>query len=507
MAFDIISVMIVLGLLVVVLVIYDLCQKKHAIIRNFPIIGHLRYLLEKVGPELRQYIVTSNNEELPFSRDQRRWIYATAKEENENFGFGSDNEMERSSNYIIIKHSDFPHSGKSRNDWPIPCAKILGGHRHRRHAFRPQSIVNVSGMSFGSLSGAAVTALNRGSEMVGCLQSTGEGGVSIYHDEGGDLIWNIGSGYFGCRDEKGKFSLTLFKETIEKFNIKAIEVKLSQGAKPGLGGVLPAKKVTREIAQARGIPMGQDCVSPSRHSAFRNVDEMLDFVELLAEESGLPVGIKSAVGELKFWKTLASLMESGKRGVDFIVIDGGEGGTGAAPLVFADHIALPFKIAFSQVYAIFAKRKLVDRIVFVGSGKLGFSESAILALALGCDLVSVGREAMMAVGCIQAQRCHTNRCPTGVATQSKWLTRGLDPSLKSQRLAKYIIALRKEIMRATWACGIDHPGLLGPEKIAILDGHFGSRSAAEIFHYQKNWGLPEAQERIKIRKMMKDLYS
>lgn len=504
-----IIVIIIFLVLFVALAIWDVFQKKHAIIRNFPIIGHFRYLLETIGPELRQYIVTSNNEERPFSRDQRRWVYASSKQENNEFGFGTDEDLELSSNFQIIKHSGFPFRDPSGKDWnslgnPIPCAKIMGQFRGRAKQFRPNSIINISGMSFGSLSGQAVAALNKGSSISGCYHNTGEGGISIYHDLGGDLIWNIGSGYFGCRDEEGRFSLERFKERIQRFPVKAIELKLSQGAKPGLGGLLPGIKVTKEIAGARGIPVGQNCASPSFHSAFGDLDELLDFVELLANESGLPVGIKSAVGELSFWSSLAEEMAKGKRGVDFITIDGGEGGTGAAPLVFSDHISMPFKVAFTSVYREFALQNLHHKIVFIGSGKLGYPESAIFALAMGSDLINIGREALLAIGCIQAQRCHTNHCPTGVATQSKWLARGLDPTLKSIRVANYIKVLRKEILKVSWACGVSHPALLNPDQIAILDGYFGSKSSKDLFNYKDGWGLPSSDDMAQIDTMMKN---
>jgi glutamate synthase (ferredoxin) len=284
---------------------------------------------------LRQYIVTDNDEERPFSRDQRRWIYASAKKENNYFGFGSDNEMELQPHYLIIKHNTFPlsayHPGDVEFDphFRIPCAKTMGAARGRARAFRPASIVNVSGMSFGSLSVPAVEALNRGSQIAGCLQSTGEGGVSSHHLKGGDLLWQVGTGYFGCREPDGRFSMPKLRDTIARApQIRAIEIKLSQGAKPGVDGLLPKAKISREIADTRGVPMDRDCVSPAAHTAFRNADEMLDFIELIASETNLPVGIKSPVGDSAFWEELARLMASGNRGADFITIDGGE----AAPV-------------------------------------------------------------------------------------------------------------------------------------------------------------------------------
>lgn len=481
------------------LALHDLLQRENAILRNFPVVGHARALLEGLGPKLRQYIVTGNDDERPFTRDQRRWVYASAARENDYFGFGTDNDLEQTPGYLVVRHANFPlpdpHEGEPGYDplHRLPCAKVLGAARQRRHAFRPASIVNVSAMSYGSLSPRAVEAINGGCALAGCLHNTGEGGISPYHQRGGELIYQFGTGYFGCRDEQGRFSLPRLVATVGGAPVRAIEVKLSQGAKPGLGGVLPAAKVTAEIAAIRGIPQGKDCFSPSAHTAFHSADELLDFVEQIAEATGLPVGIKSAVGQLDFWEELAELMAKDPgRGVDYIAIDGGEGGTGAAPLAFSDHVALPFKLGFSRVYRVFVERALTDRVVFVGSGKLGFPEAALLATALGCDLVHVAREAMLAIGCIQAQECHTGRCPTGVATQNKWLMRGLDPTLKAARLANYVVTLRKELARLARACGVTHPAFLPADRLEILDDHFGSRTAAEVFGYTPGWGCPGA---------------
>ena len=500
------------GLALVTLLLYDVFQKRRAILRNFPIIGHLRYILESVGPELRQYIVTDNDEERPFTRDQRRWVYASSKRENNYFGFGTDNELEKTSNYIIIKHQVMGSGrsaageayGKSgaEDTYSLPCAKILGGPRGRARAFRPKSAVNISAMSFGSLSGAAVSAMNQGAKLAGCLHNTGEGGISPYHQHGGDLVWQLGTGYFGCRTRTGGFDLNLFMEQVETNPVRAVEIKLSQGAKPGLGGLLPGAKVTKEIARIRGVPVGEDVYSPASHAAFAGVDEMLDFVEMLADSTGLPIGIKSAVGEHRFWEELVVLMSKGDRGVDFISIDGGEGGTGAAPLAFADHVALPFKVGFSRVYRIFAEAGIHEDVVFMGSGKLGLPADAMVAFALGCDTINVAREAMFAVGCIQAQKCHTGHCPTGVATQNRWLVRGLDPTSKAARVANYLIALRKEILQLTRASGVAHPGLLSGDMVEILDGRFGSATLTELFQYRPDWGFPSEADRRDIVRIM-----
>jgi glutamate synthase (ferredoxin) len=494
--------------LVVLIVIFDVFQKKHAILHNFPLIGHFRYLLESIGPELRQYIVTSNNEERPFSRDERTWVYASSKKQNNYFGFGTDNDMETEPNYLIIRQSMFPLSdpapGEENYDplHGIPCAKIMGRHRQRAKAFRPSSVVNISGMSYGSLSGPAVEALNRGSQIARCLQNTGEGGVSRHHQHGGELIWQIGTGYFGCRDEQGRFSMPRFLDVVAANPIRAIEIKLSQGEKPGRGGLLPAAKITREISAIRGVPMGKDCVSPAAHREFSCVDGMLDFVERLADECGLPVGIKAAVGQMDFWNELISQMAGTNRGVDFIAIDGGEGGTGAAPLVFSDHVALPFKRAMSCVYRLFVEAGLHRKVVFIGSGKLGFPEISLLAFGLGCDMVHVGREAMLAIGCIQAQRCHTGHCPTGVATQNRWLMKGLDPTHKMDRLANYIVTLRKELLQLCRACGVSHPGLITTDHFEILDDHFHSQSATDCFNYPSPAQILSEEETATIHELM-----
>jgi glutamate synthase domain-containing protein 2 len=486
---------------------HDLAQRRHAILRNFPLVGHGRYLIEKIGPELRQYIVAGNDEERPFSRDQRRWVYASAKLENNYFGFGTDNDIEHTPGYVIVNHKTFgravppsaPHSGQEA--W-LPCAKVLGAARRRRRAFRPDSVVNISGMSFGSLSGNAVEALNRGAALAGCLQNTGEGSVSPYHRNGGELVWQIGTGYFGCRDEHGRFDLQRLKDVVASTPVRALEVKLSQGAKPGLGGLLPAAKVSPEIAQTRGVPVARDCVSPSRHAEFHSPDELLDWVEMLADETGLPVGIKSAVGDMAFWHELARLMRDTGRGVDFVNIDGGEGGTGASPLVFTDAVSMPFRLGFSRVYTTFAEAGLHEQLVFVGAGKLGLPDNAVVAFALGADMVNVGREAMLAIGCIQAQKCHTDTCPTGVATQNKWLSHGLDPTLKSVRAANYVKTLRRDLLKVAEAAGVEHPGLIGADDVEILTGQSVATPLHEVYGYDPAWGYPSEADRTEIVALM-----
>jgi glutamate synthase domain-containing protein 2 len=501
--------LVAVGVLLVALVVYDLTQRHHAILRNFPLLGHFRYLLEGVGPELRQYIVVDNDAEKPFSRDQRRWVYTAAKGSDTYFGFGSDNDFDATPGYLVVKHVAFPmrepHLGDADFDptYALPAAKVAGAARGRRLAFRYPSAVNISSMSYGSLGRRAIESLNRGAAAAGCLQGTGEGGISPYHGHGGDLVWQIGTGYFGCRDAAGRFDLARFADVIAAHPaVRMVEIKLSQGAKPGLGGLLPAAKVTPEVAALRGIPVGVDCWSPTRHTAFSDADSLLDFAELLAETSGLPVSIKSAVGELDLFADLARLMTSGERGIDALTIDGGEGGTGAGPLVFGDHVALPFAIGFSRVYRLFAEAGITDRLVFTGAGKLGLPDNAIVAFALGCDSVNVAREAMLAIGCIQAQRCHTGRCPTGVATNSAWRQHGLVPELKAERAARYVTQMRKELLQLARACGELHPALVTLDHLEYLDGRRQSAPATEVFGYRPSWGLPGEADRAELRRLM-----
>jgi glutamate synthase domain-containing protein 2 len=485
----------------------DLLQREHTLLRNFPVLGHARYLIEAIGPELRQYLVAGNNEERPFTRDQRRWVYASAKGDNNYFGFGTDNDLEYTAGYPVIKHRTFgravpPTHVEAHSEVELPCAKVLGAARGRAAAFRPRSVVNISAMSFGSLSDAAVEALNRGAALAGCLQNTGEGGLSPHHRHGGELVFQIGTAYFGCRDEHGRFDLQRLKDLVAGAPVRALEIKLSQGAKPGLGGVLPGVKVSAEIAATRGVPEGVDCVSPSRHAEFSDADSLLDWVELLATETGLPVGIKSAVGDLGFWDELTELMATTGRGVDFVTVDGGEGGTGAAPLIFTDSVSLPFQLGFSRVYSTFARRGLHEQVAFVGAGKLGLPDNAIVAFALGCDMVNVAREAMLAIGCIQAQKCHTDTCPTGVATQNTWLVHGLDPALKSARAANYVKTLRRDLLKVAEACGVEHPGLIETDAVEVLTGRTASTPLDQVYGYERGWGRPSAADREEIARIM-----
>lgn len=481
---------IVLGVFLFLVALKDITQKKRTIQHNFPLVGRLRYMLEVIGPELRQYWVANDKEEMPFNRAERRWVYATAKGQNSNFGFGTTEQLYEAG-YPIIKHAVFPFPESKAtiiNNDPsaIPSLKIIGESHGRRKAWRPQSIINISAMSFGSLGDHAVTALNQGAKKAHCWHNTGEGGFSPYHTSGCDMVWQIGTGYFGARDEKG-FSLDkVVEKTAQNPQIRLIEIKLSQGAKPGKGGILPGAKVTAEIAAIRGVAKGKDCISPNFHSEFSTIPEMIAFIEKISAATGLPVGIKSAVGEIAFWEELAALMRGSNQGPDFITIDGGEGGTGAAPLTFADHVSLPFKVAFARVYQIFQKEKVSERITFIGSGKLGFPDRAVVALAMGCDLINIAREAMMAIGCIQAQKCHDGHCPAGVATQNWWLQRGLDIDDKTERTARFIKGFRKELLTLAHAVGYEHPLQFTGNDIEISMGMNKYKTLTEVLGYERD---------------------
>ncbi|WP_291965795.1 FMN-binding glutamate synthase family protein [Maribacter sp.] len=475
-----------------IVAIYDVfIQKRHTIKHNFPVVGHLRYWLESIGPEMRQYFVANNREELPFNRIERGWIYASAKKENNYEGFGSDRDL-YAHQHIFIKNrmigyqvpSDHPN--KTEPNF-IPCAKVMGAYNNRRKPFRPGSIVNVSAMSFGSLSAAAVEAMNKGVQKSGAYHNTGEGGLSPYHKHGGDIVFHFGTGYFGVRTEDGNFSMEKMKKLVEDNPcIKAIEIKLSQGAKPGKGGVLPGAKITPELAEIRGVEVGKDVLSPATHKAFSNVTELMSLIEDIANETGLPVGIKGAIGKLDQWEELADLMLETGKGPDFITVDGGEGGTGAAPPSFADHVSLPWVYGFSSLYRVFLNRKLTERIVFIGSGKLGFPAKAAMAFAMGVDCINVAREAMMSIGCIQAQVCHNNTCPTGIATQSKWLQKGINVPLKSDRLAQYFNTFRKELLEITHAAGYEHPSQITMDDVQVnVDDNDLNKSLASTYGYNK----------------------
>lgn len=431
----------------------DARQTRHSVLRNYPVIGHLRFLLEWVRPEIRQYFIESDNEAEPFSRQQRALVYQRAKGEADKRPFGTQLDV-HATGYEWINHSMVPTHIAS-HDFRV----VIGAERAQPYS---ASLFNISGMSFGALSARAILALNAGARRGGFAHDTGEGSISAYHREhGGDLIWQIASGYFGCRDELGRFSEEKFAAQAREPQVKLIELKLSQGAKPGHGGMLPGPKVTPEIAAARGVPVGVDCISPSSHSAFDSPIGLLRFIERLRALSGdKPVGIKLCIGHPWEWFALAKAMLATGIVPDFIVVDGAEGGTGAAPVEFSDHMGAPVQDGLQLVHNTLVGLNLRQRIKLGCAGKVVSAFDIARMLALGADWCNSGRGFMFALGCIQAQTCHTGHCPTGVTTQDALRQRAIVVPDKAERVWRYHQNTLKALKELVEAAGLQHPGEL-----------------------------------------------
>ena len=416
--------------LVAALGVRDLLQTRHSLLRNYPVIGHLRWLFEGIRPEIRQYLIESDRDEVPFSREQRSIVYQRAKGEEERRPFGTRHDVYEAG-YAWLTHSLVP-----RPHGAADHRIRIGGDACRQPY--DASIYNISAMSFGSLGANAIAALNEGARIGNFAHDTGEGGISRYHRRGGDLIWEIGSGYFGCRDHEGRFDPARFTERAADDQVKMVEVKLSQGAKPGHGGVLPGDKVTAEIAEARDVPMGVDCISPHVHDTFSTPLEFVHFLQRLREGcGGKPVGFKLCVGHR--WEFMALVKAMLETGIlpDFIVVDGKEGGTGAAPLEFTNHVGTPLAEGLTFVRNALIGAGLRGSIRIGASGKLVTAFDLVWAHALGADWCNSARGFMFALGCIQAQACHTNRCPVGLATQDPLRQRALVVADKAQRVAGF----------------------------------------------------------------------
>ena len=458
-------VLIVLAALFAAGMLYDMLQRKHTIARNFPFIGRFRYLFEKLGPPLRQYIVTSDLTERPFTRLQRSWVYRAAKNLSNTVPFGTQLDQE-APGLIKFNPAPFPTPDLHASDEMDPV--VLGWVRPKPYPVK--NIANVSGMSFGALSKNAVLSLSRGVKMAGGYMSTGEGSVSPYHIEGGgDIFYQVGPGKFGCRNEDGSFNEQKFREVAQLDQIKAVYVKLAQGAKPGKGGVLPREKITAEIARIRGIPIGQDCHSPNCHAEFSDVPGLMEFMNRLRELSGgKPVGFKCVLGGEEFIRDVARYVADNDYGPDFIIIDGAEGGTGAAPLSLADRMGVSLQEALAIADNILREEGARERLKLIGSGRIISGAEACIALGLGADLVHIARGFMFSMGCIQALQCNTNHCPTGVATQNKWLMRGLDPTSKAARVANYMKAVHKDVMMIVRALGLKHPNEIRRHHMSMI---------------------------------------
>lgn len=440
--------------------IVDLLQDRHAVRRNYPILGNIRYLVEGIRPEIRQYLLEGDGEQLPFSRAQRSLVYARAKNEGADKPFGT---------LIDVYQPGFEFIGHSMRPAPLsdPSSfRVVIGGPQCKHPYSA-SVFNISAMSFGSLSANAIRALNQGARRGNFYHDTGEGSISPYHrEQGGDLVWELGSGYFGCRTATGQFDPERFAAQAASPQVRMIEIKLSQGAKPGHGGILPKHKVTEEIALTRGVPMGEDCISPSRHSAFSTPIEMLQFIERLRELSGgKPVGFKLCIGHpWEFMGIAKAMLETGIL-PDFIVVDGTEGGTGAAPLEFTDHIGVPLREGLLFVHNVLVGLNLRDKIRLGASGKIVSAFDIASVLAIGADWANSARGFMFAIGCIQSQSCHTNKCPTGVATQDPLRQRALVVPDKAERVFNFHRNTLKALAEMLAAAGLEHPSQLEPRHL------------------------------------------
>ncbi len=437
--------------------IYDLLQTRRAVLRNYPIIGHVRYLVESIRPEIRQYLLEADEDKLPFSRAQRSLVYQRAKNEGSEKPFGTLADVYQEG-YEFIGHSLRPCLEADPHSFRV---SVGGAQCAQPYA---ASVLNISALSFGAMSANAIRALNRGARLGGFAHDTGEGSISPYHREpGGDLIWEIGSGYFGCRDAQGRFDAARFADQAANPQVRMVELKLSQGAKPGHGGILPGAKVTAEIAATRGVPAGVDCVSPARHSAFDTPIALLEFLALLRERSGgKPVGFKLCIGHA--WEFMGIVKAMARTGItpDFIVIDGKEGGTGAAPVEFTNHIGMPMREGLLFVHNVLVGTNLRPRVRLAASGKIISGFDIACVLALGADWANSARAFMFAIGCIQSQSCNTNRCPTGVATQDPLRQRALVVDDKAQRVRNFHHNTLAALAQILAAAGLDHPSQLRP---------------------------------------------
>ena len=485
--------------------VLDVAQKKQAIRRNFPLLGHGRYLLESIRPEINQYFIESNWDGMPFNRERRSVVYQRAKGQVDTIPFGTQLDV-YAMDYEWINHSLVPKAVLHEEP------RILIGERNCKQPYAA-SVYNISAMSYGSLSKNAVLALNGGAKMGGFYHNTGEGGLSPYHLEpGGDIVWQIGTGYFSARDKEGRFSAEEFQKRATLPQVKMIEVKLSQGAKPGHGGILPAKKVSAEIAEIRGVEMGRDVLSPPGHTAFSTPKGLLEFIARLRELSGgKPVGFKLCLGKHREFMAIVKAMITTGITPDFITVDGAEGGTGAAPLEFSNYVGTPLNDALNFVHNCLVGAGLRDRIRLICSGKVTTGFAIASKLALGADLCNSARGMMFALGCIQALRCNSNTCPTGVATQDPELVSGLDVTDKRVRVRNFHKATVHSFLEVIAAAGIAHPSEIRPWHIQRRISSTESKHLGELYprletafllgksneeippHYARSWAAADPE--------------
>lgn len=459
-----------LGLMVLIALVFylaDISQTRDAIRRNYPLVGRFRGLFSGLGEFFRQYFFAMDREELPFNRAEREWVYRAARGEGGTIPFGSTKPMDKPGTAIFLSHPFPPLDDHSAATQPMRIGP------YARQPYDAPSFFNISGMSFGALSAPAVRALSRGAAKAGIWMNTGEGGLSAMHLEGGcDLVFQIGTAKYGVRDAQGGLSDTRLRDLAAIDRVRMFELKLAQGAKPGKGGILPAAKVTSEIAEIRGIPIGEASISPNRHPEFDDVDGLLDMIGHIREVTGKPCGFKTVMGAPEF---LADLFEAvTRRGVenapDFITVDGGDGGTGAAPMALMDNVGLPLREALPMAVALRDRYGLKDRIRVIASGKLLIPGHAAWAIAAGADFIQCGRGFMFALGCIQALKCHRNTCPTGITTHDKRLQRGLVVKDKAEKVADYANTIREHVEMIAHSCGVHEPRELRPHHVRIVMG-------------------------------------
>lgn len=467
----------------VLLGVVDMLQTRQTIRRNFPVIGHGRYIFEMIRPEINQYFVESNLDGRPFSRERRSVIYQRAKGDNDTLPFGTQQDV-YAPDYEWVNHSLAPKSVLKE----APRVRIGGPDCAKPY---DASLFNVSAMSYGSLSKNAILALNKGAQIGGFAHNTGEGGLSPYHlENGGDIVWQIGTGYFGCRDAEGRFNEAEFAKRATLPQVRMIEIKLSQGAKPGHGGILPGRKVNEEISQIRGVPVGEDVLSPPAHSAFDSPEGLLLFVARLRNLSGgKPVGFKLCVGKKReFFAICKAMLKTGIT-PDFITVDGGEGGTGAAPLEFSNSVGTPLNDGLVFVHNALVGSGLRDRVRIIASGKVSTGFHLLSKLALGADLCNSARGMMFALGCIQALKCNTNTCPTGVATQDPELVKGLHVPDKAQRVARFHHSTIHSFLEVMAAAGIADPSGIRPWHVQRRVSPTQVRHYGELYHFLQRGAL------------------
>ena len=470
----------------IVIYFIDRFQTKHAIRHNYPVIGRFRYLFEELGEYFRQYFFAMDREEMPFNRAQRAWVYRAAKGEDTTVAFGSTRDL-RPAGTIMFVNSAFPPLD---SQFLQPAMVEVGPYCDR--PFRTASFFNISAMSFGALSEPAVRALSHGAARAGCWMNTGEGGLAPYHLEGGcDVIFQIGTAKYGVRTHDGALDKDKLRKIAAHDQVKMFEVKLSQGAKPGKGGILPGQKVTKQIAEIRGIPVGHDSISPNRHPEIDSFEDLLDFLEEIRAVTGKPVGFKMVIGAYDFLDDFFD--EINRRGIerapDFITIDSADGGTGAAPMPLIDYMGLPIWESLPMVVDALERHRLKSRIRVIASGKLINPAEVAWALAVGADFVNSARGFMLSIGCIQALQCHKNTCPTGVTTHDKRLQAGLDITDKSERAARYAKRITYEVCMIAHSCGVDEPRKLRRSHARIMSPDGISVSLEE---YYRAWMSPEA---------------